>query len=545
MNGILLDLGVVIAEIILFLIAITVGQFLIILTLKRLAQWVPEKQGQNPLNLTQKILNKSLFVIKITGAIIIAALNGYLFLQQKSPYLYLLDLINGISPEQWQRLALGLLKSVLLLLLVSLMIASLRPRLKRAGDRLKAWKNIEGNNHSLDTLFKAIDLAIANGLWILALVVCLNFLFVPPSITQYFYLAIKVYFLLCFGIIAVRASFSLLDTLDGLSTEFIAKHPRSPLRFYPRFRYLLGLTKRCLETGIYLAIAGVICAQFPLLDHIAPYAIPANQIILIIFIAALVIELSNIIVEKLLLRSPNLSPVQQRRRLTFIPLVQNTVRYCIYFVSGVSILYVFDIDPTPILAGAGILGLAVGLGAQNLINDLVNGFSILLQNYYLVGDFVETDNATGLVEEMDLRVTRIRDTGGRLHIIRNGDIKTIVNYSKDYVYSVVYVGVAYDSDLDHVYQVLGDVGHQIQGLHPDVLEPTRIDGLDNFAESELTIRTVTKVKPGKHLPVQRLLRKLIKEAFDREQIEIPFARRVLIFKNEAPGLDSLRDSENM
>lgn len=166
MNGILLDLGVVIAEIILFLIAITVGQFLIILTLKRLAQWVPEKQGQNPLNLTQKILNKSLFVIKITGAIIIAALNGYLFLQQKSPYLYLLDLINGISPEQWQRLALGLLKSVLLLLLVSLMIASLRPRLKRAGDRLKAWKNIEGNNHSLDTLFKAIDLAIANGLWI-------------------------------------------------------------------------------------------------------------------------------------------------------------------------------------------------------------------------------------------------------------------------------------------------------------------------------------------------------------------------------------------
>lgn len=78
-----------------------------------------------------------------------------------------------------------------------------------------------------------------------------------------------------------------------------------------------------------------------------------------------------------------------------------------------------------------------------------------------------------------------------------------------------------------------------------MLEPTRIDGLDNFAESELTIRTVTKVKPGKHLPVQRLLRKLIKEAFDREQIEIPFARRVLIFKNEAPDLDSLRDSENM
>ena len=97
----------------------------------------------------------------------------------------------------------------------------------------------------------------------------------------------------------------------------------------------------------------------------------------------------------------------------------------------------------------------------------------------------------------------------------------------------------------HVYRVLEDVGKQIKELHPDVLEPTRIDGLDNFSESELTIRTSTKVKPGKHLPVQRLVRKLIKEAFDRENVEIPFARRVLILKNqttdEQPNIKDLTD----
>ncbi|MBV5260699.1 mechanosensitive ion channel family protein [Synechococcus moorigangaii CMS01] len=545
MNGILLDFGAVIAEIIIFLISITIVQFLIRSTFKRLVQWLPETKEPNPLTRAEAILKKLLFVTQLVGVVIILGSNGYLLIQRKSTYGALLDFINGISREQWQAIAIGLLKSVLLLLLVSLVIASVRPQLKQAGDRLKAWKNIEQNNQSIDLLVTTIDLAIANGLWLLALVACLNFLFVPASITQYFYVAIRIYLLICLGIIAVRASFSLIDTFDGLSTELIARNPQSPLRFYPRFRYLLGLTKRCLEMGIYVAILGAILAQLPLVNTVAAYAIPVNKIILIIVLAAFAIELSNITIEKLLLRSPNLTPIQRRRRLTFIPLVQNTVRYCLYFVSGVSILYVFDINPTPILAGAGIVGLAVGLGAQNLINDLVNGFSILLQNYYLVGDFVETDTATGLVEEMDLRVTRIRDPGGRLHILRNGDIKTIINYSKDYVYAVVYVGVDYDSDLDHVYRVLQEVGKQIKTLHPEVLEPTRIDGLDNFAESELTIRTATKVKPGKHLPVQRLLRKLIKEAFDREQIEIPFARRVLIVKNEAASQDTDQDSANM
>lgn len=544
MNGILFDFGILLAEIALFSILIILGQFLIISTLKQLIQWLPGKQGENLLTLTQKILKKLFLLIAFGGVATILALNGYLLLQGRSIYRYTLGILNDISVEQWRNLALGLGRSILLLLLVSLIIASLKPRLRQLGDRLKAWKNIKQNNHSIDTLFMALDLAITSGLWILALVVCLDFLFVPPWITQYFYLGIQVYFWICLAIISVRAAFSLIETLDGLSTEFIAKNPESILRFYPRFQHLLGLLKRCLEAAIYVAITGMVFAQLSWVNPLANYAISINQIIFIILVVAFSIALGDIVVEKLLLRSPDLSPIQYRRRLTFIPLVQNGVRYCIYFLGGVSVLYVFNIDPTPILAGAGIVGIAVGLGAQNLINDLVNGLSILLQNYYLVGDFVQTDDATGIVEAMDLRVTRIRDPGGRLHIIRNGDIKTIVNYSKKYVYAVVYVGVDYDSNLDHVYRVLEEVGHQIKELHPDVLEPTRIDGLDDFAESELTIRTATKVKPGKHLPVQRLLRKLIKEAFDREQIEIPFARRVLILKNEGTleNLDSEAES---
>jgi small conductance mechanosensitive channel len=531
MNPLVLDFGVAIAEILFLIIAISTIQFLVGITLKKLSNWFQPEAERNPFVIAQQIFNKCVATIRLIGVVSILGFNGYLLYQGQSIHLYVWDLVSGVPQEQWQRLAIGLLKSVLLLTLVTLIIASSRPWLRKTGDRCKAWKGITINDQSIDKLFWAIELALGTALWISALIICLNFLFIPAEITKYFYILVRCYLILCFGIILVRATFALIDTLDALSTPFIRNHPKSLLRFYPRFRYLLSLIKRCLEYAVYAAIAGLILNQIPFVRSVAKYTIYANQIIGIIVCAAIGIELANVFVESLLLRSHNLNPFQRRRRLTFIPLIQNTVRYCIYFAAGVAILSVFSIDPTPILAGAGILGLAVGLGAQNLINDLMNGFTILLQNYYLVGDFIETETATGIVEEMDLRVTRIRSPGGMLHIVRNGDIKTIVNYSKEYVYAVVIVGVDYESNLDHVYRVIEDVGKQVQGLHPDVLEPTRVDGLENFGESELTIRTSTKVKPGKHLPVQRLVRKLIKEAFDREQVEIPFARRVLIFKN--------------
>ncbi len=525
----LFDFGIIAAEIILMLLVLGILQFLLNLTLQKFSQWLDPDADFNPFKAAQGIFDRFFLIVRVIGLIAIVGINGYCLYQGQSIHLYVLDLIQQVPLEQWKALGIGALRSVLLLLLTTVLIIYLRPWFKRKRDHLKAWKSIAANNRSIDKLFSAIDLSVCNGIWIMSLALCLDFLFVPWEFTRYFYKAIGFYFIICLGIIFLKTCFVLIDTFDALSDSLAEKY--TVLRFYPRFRYLINFTKRCLEYAVYAAIAGIILNQISFFQTFAGYSVIVNQVILIIFAAGFCIEIGNILTEKILLRSPNLTPFQRRRRITFIPLVQTTLRYLIFFAAGVATLYAIGIDPTPILAGAGIVGIAVGLGAQNLINDLVNGFSILLQNYYLVGDFVETDNATGIVEEMDLRVTRIRSPGGRLHILRNGDIKTIINYSKEYVYAVVYVGVDYESNLDHVYRVIEEAGQQIKELHPDVLEPTRIDGLDDFGESELTIRTATKVKPGKHLPVARLLRKLIKEAFDRENIEIPFARRVLILKN--------------
>jgi hypothetical protein len=120
---------------------------------------------------------------------------------------------------------------------------------------------------------------------------------------------------------------------------------------------------------------------------------------------------------------------------------------------------------------------------------------------------------------IDLRTTRIRHPNGQVYIIRNGEIKDVINYSKNYIYAVVEVGVSYQSNLTHVYEVLETLGKELKEKNSDVLEKTKVDGVQKFEDSALIIRTITKVKSGKHLPIERVLRKMIKDAFDREDIQ--------------------------
>ena len=162
---------------------------------------------------------------------------------------------------------------------------------------------------------------------------------------------------------------------------------------------------------------------------------------------------------------------------------------------------------------------------------MVSGFFILFEEHFLVGDFIQIGNAGGIVESIDLRTTRIRDNAGRHHIIRNGQITDLVHYSKEYTNAVVEVGVAYESDLNTVFDVLKRTGERLKAENEMVLEATSVKGIDNFGESEMLIRTVTRVKPGCHLNVERDFRKRIKDAFDAQGIEIPYARRVLIMQS--------------
>jgi small conductance mechanosensitive channel len=180
-------------------------------------------------------------------------------------------------------------------------------------------------------------------------------------------------------------------------------------------------------------------------------------------------------------------------------------------------LHVLEYPTGPILAGAGVLGLAVGLGAQSLVTDVVSGFFILFETQFLVGDYVQIGDAAGVVEEVSMRVTKIRDGKGKLHIIPNGQIKGVVSYSKGYVNAVVEVKVPSGSDLEGLFRSMKEAGRRLKTAHKEVLADTELHGLVDWSPSDMTLRAVTKVRPGTHGAMQSEYRRLLKQVFDEKQ----------------------------
>ncbi|MBO9997823.1 MAG: mechanosensitive ion channel family protein [Cyanobacteria bacterium SID2] len=498
-------------------------------------QWLKQRV-RKPKQLRQRWRSSvTLFVSLTTLAVL--GINGYWLYRGRDIWLQTIDLASRIPPEFAISSALGLFKSLLLLSIVGLALRPIRRGTRYICDRAKAYEQIAANDESIEKFFHFLDFHLANSLWLFALVGCTVFLPLPHSVPEILIVFARIYAIVVGGGLVLKASQAIIDSLNALSQKYA--NTDSLLRVYRRLQNLVPFLSRCLEAVIYIGVATLVVQQISAIAYLADFGTRIVKIIGIVSLGRMVVEVTHFLIEELLLRHPNLDSIQRQKRLTVIPLVQSGLRYGIYFGASIWILGVLEIDPTPILAAVGILGLAVGLGAQNLINDMVCGFFILFENYYLVGDFIETDDTMGVVESIELRTTRIRHPNGQVSIVRNGDIGKITNYSKIYVYAVVEVGVDYDCDLDVVYRVLKEVGQQFQQENENVLEATIVDGLNDFGASDLVIRTRTKVKPGTHLSTQRHLRKLIKQAFDRAGIEIPFPQRTLSFKDDIAPFEKL------
>lgn len=191
----------------------------------------------------------------------------------------------------------------------------------------------------------------------------------------------------------------------------------------------------------------------------------------------------------------------------------------------------------PLLAGVGIIGLAVGFGAQNLVRDVVTGFFILFEDQYGVGDIIEiNETAAGTVEELTLRVTGLRALDGTLHYISNGNITHVANRSKDWARAIVDVGVAYSEKPSKIRQVLDDVARDAKDdetIGRMLYSVPTIMGVESLGEYEVVWRLLADTKPGRQWEVARMLRERIQIAFEREGIEIPFPHRVMISADAA------------
>ena len=204
-------------------------------------------------------------------------------------------------------------------------------------------------------------------------------------------------------------------------------------------------------------------------------------------------------------------------------------------IIGISLMMVmseFNMDIMPLITGAGIMGLAIGFGAQNLVRDIISGFFLILEDQIHVGDVARINDAAGVVEAIKLRITVLRDLEGTVHIFPNGEITQVANLTKEYSYSVINVGIAYKENVDDVMEVLKGVGEELQQdteFGKLVTEPLEILGVDDLADSQVTIKIRIKTLPLKQWMVGRELRRRIKNTFDAKGIEIPYPHRSVYF----------------
>lgn len=329
----------------------------------------------------------------------------------------------------------------------------------------------------------------------------------------------------------------LRDTLVGSSPLV-----RGPLR-------LVGGAAFVLLVGVLLFPAFELVGLRPRtgihLRTIAAWTFASGlRVIFILLMAYALVRVVALIVSRFeheLNRGTALDALERAKRARTLGSVINKVASVL--IGGIALLMVlreFRIDIAPVLTGAGIVGLAVGFGAQTLVRDIIGGFFLILENQVRVGDVVAINGTGGLVEELNLRTIVLRDVEGAVHVFPNGGITTLTNRSKDFSYYVIDLPLSYREDPDRVAAILRRLGAELQSDHtygPFILAPIEVMGVDAFGERALQLKVRIKTMPLKQWEVGRELRRRIMKGVDEERIELATPERLVYVReeNEATG----------
>lgn len=218
------------------------------------------------------------------------------------------------------------------------------------------------------------------------------------------------------------------------------------------------------------------------------------------------------------------------RLRTLVRALGYVVSVVIFAIALMLVFNQFGISLAPILTAAGVLGLAIGFGAQSLVRDYFTGICLLIEDQLREGDVVEVGGKAGLVEAITLRYIRLRDYSGNVHFVPNGSVATVTNMSRDFAFAVMDVGVSYGTEVGHALEVMQEVGRELRAdpTHgPLILEDLEVAGVDALADSAVVLRVRFKVAPLQQWGIRREYLRRVKAAFDREHIEIPFPHLTL------------------
>ena len=264
------------------------------------------------------------------------------------------------------------------------------------------------------------------------------------------------------------------------------------------------------------------------------------RILFIVILMIFALKFSQIIAGRLLnfFISRQDDVEMQKRADTLSSVIKYALNIVIFIVAVLMVMDQLGIQIGPILAAAGVVGLAVGFGAQSLVQDVISGFFILLEDQIRVGDVIDIAGKGGLVEQVNLRMVILRDLSGNVHYVRNSQINIVTNMTKEYSRYVFDIGVAYKEDVDKVIEVIKEVDEDLRDdekFKADILEPIEILGLDQFGDSALIIKARIKTMPIKQWSAAREFNRRLKRAFDERKIEIPFPHRTIYFGEDSKG----------
>jgi small-conductance mechanosensitive channel len=264
------------------------------------------------------------------------------------------------------------------------------------------------------------------------------------------------------------------------------------------------------------------------------------KIILIVVFALVLIKIIKVISNRLssVFLKKGTDEESEKRAKTLTSVIQNFLIILVLVVAVITIIGQLGIEIAPLLATAGIAGVAIGFAGQSLIKDIINGFFLLLWDQIRVGDFVQISDKRGLVEMINLKMTVLRDLNGNVHYIPNGIIDVVTNMTKDFSRYLFEIGVAYREDVDEVIEIIREIDEELRNdpdFKEDILEPIEIFGLDKFADSALIIKARTTTKPLKQWRIGREFNRRLKKKFDEEDIEIPFPHRTLYIGQDKKG----------
>jgi len=274
------------------------------------------------------------------------------------------------------------------------------------------------------------------------------------------------------------------------------------------------------------------------LDNLNLWAPIVLRIILILVVAWLIWWLFSRLIGRLAARTASSSHVTAQRVNTLSSLLQSALGVAILTLAITLVLGELGINLGPLIAAAGVVGLAIGFGAQSLVKDVLNGFFFLLEGHVRVGDVIEAAGKTGLVEQITLRTLVLRDFEGKVHVIPHGEIATVTSLTKDYSRALINIGVAYREDHEWVMQLLREEGEKLRqdpNFSRSILDGPEVFGIDAFNDSDILFKVRFMTQPLQQWDVARAYRRRVKRRFDEEGVEIPFPHTTLYFGAERDG----------